>query len=277
MNTGSTTSAITYLDGEEGILRYRGYSIEDLAQLGPQVLVARAQHQRGHPRGGLSRVGGTTQRGDGASADSLADVVAWKLAQRLHEASYRVILIDMKLPRGDGRKVLELVRRGLRRLPAGSQLAHQDRGAGDPFAEIVGTGRVFGNRRADHEGRAVDPDQPAATATTIPQPLLAAYYQPDELDEHYQKRLQDWLSGYRRRLAAEKTGRLERTRLMNSTNPKYVLRNYLAQIAIEQATQQRDYAEIDRLLSAQLNRKRQHDLTRELGIDPGLGAFDRIP
>jgi len=32
MNTGSTTSAITYLDGEKGILRYRGYSIEELAE-----------------------------------------------------------------------------------------------------------------------------------------------------------------------------------------------------------------------------------------------------
>ncbi len=30
-NTGSTQSAITFLDGEEGILRYRGYSIEELA------------------------------------------------------------------------------------------------------------------------------------------------------------------------------------------------------------------------------------------------------
>ena len=30
-NTGSTTSAITFLDGEKGILRYRGYSIEELA------------------------------------------------------------------------------------------------------------------------------------------------------------------------------------------------------------------------------------------------------
>lgn len=29
-NTGATTSEITFLDGEEGILRYRGYSIEDL-------------------------------------------------------------------------------------------------------------------------------------------------------------------------------------------------------------------------------------------------------
>tara|TARA_B100001109_G_C18864259_1_gene475995 strand:+ start:1570 stop:2856 length:1287 start_codon:yes stop_codon:yes gene_type:complete len=31
-NTGSTTSAITFLDGEKGILRYRGYAIEDLAE-----------------------------------------------------------------------------------------------------------------------------------------------------------------------------------------------------------------------------------------------------
>lgn len=30
-NSGSCTSEITFLDGEEGILRYRGYSIEDLA------------------------------------------------------------------------------------------------------------------------------------------------------------------------------------------------------------------------------------------------------
>ncbi|MFT5480189.1 MAG: citrate synthase [Bacteroidia bacterium] len=31
-NTGSTQSSITYLDGEKGILRHRGYSIEELAQ-----------------------------------------------------------------------------------------------------------------------------------------------------------------------------------------------------------------------------------------------------
>lgn len=30
-NTGATKSAITFLDGEEGVLQYRGYSIEDLA------------------------------------------------------------------------------------------------------------------------------------------------------------------------------------------------------------------------------------------------------
>ncbi|MEL6107052.1 MAG: citrate synthase [Planctomycetota bacterium] len=31
VNTGSTRSAITFLDGERGVLRYRGYPIEDLA------------------------------------------------------------------------------------------------------------------------------------------------------------------------------------------------------------------------------------------------------
>lgn len=31
-NTGSTKSAITFLDGEEGILHYRGYSIEEVAE-----------------------------------------------------------------------------------------------------------------------------------------------------------------------------------------------------------------------------------------------------
>ena len=31
-NTGATTSAITFLDGEEGILRYRGYEIDELAE-----------------------------------------------------------------------------------------------------------------------------------------------------------------------------------------------------------------------------------------------------
>ncbi len=32
VNTGSTTSEITFLDGEEGILRYRGYTIEDVCE-----------------------------------------------------------------------------------------------------------------------------------------------------------------------------------------------------------------------------------------------------
>ena len=32
VNTAATTSAITYIDGDAGILRYRGYPIEELAE-----------------------------------------------------------------------------------------------------------------------------------------------------------------------------------------------------------------------------------------------------
>ena len=39
-NTGSCKSAITYIDGEKGILRYRGYAIEDLAQNSSFIEVA---------------------------------------------------------------------------------------------------------------------------------------------------------------------------------------------------------------------------------------------
>jgi len=39
-NTASTTSAITYIDGDAGILRYRGYGIEDLATQGSFLEVA---------------------------------------------------------------------------------------------------------------------------------------------------------------------------------------------------------------------------------------------
>lgn len=39
-NTGATTSAITFLDGEEGILRYRGYPIEQLAEKATFIEVA---------------------------------------------------------------------------------------------------------------------------------------------------------------------------------------------------------------------------------------------
>ena len=39
-NTGSTQSGITYLDGEHGVLRYRGYAIEELAEKASFIEVA---------------------------------------------------------------------------------------------------------------------------------------------------------------------------------------------------------------------------------------------
>ncbi len=58
----------------------------------------------------------------------------------------------------------------------------------------------------------------------------------------------DWSQRYRERLMAEKSQDAERQVRMNQVNPKYVLRNHLAQQAIVQAIQHREYSEVDRLL-----------------------------
>src|ERR1700744_1408555 len=39
-NTGATKSAITFLDGEQGILKYRGYPIEQIAEKSTFIEVA---------------------------------------------------------------------------------------------------------------------------------------------------------------------------------------------------------------------------------------------
>jgi uncharacterized protein YdiU (UPF0061 family) len=58
-----------------------------------------------------------------------------------------------------------------------------------------------------------------------------------------------WAARYRARLLAEaNTDDAERKSRMDCVNPKYVLRNYLAQQAISAAAERRDYTEIERLL-----------------------------
>jgi uncharacterized protein YdiU (UPF0061 family) len=58
----------------------------------------------------------------------------------------------------------------------------------------------------------------------------------------------EWALGYRARLRAEASVDAERRAAMNRVNPKYVLRNYLAQQAIEQA-QNGDYSGVRELLA----------------------------
>ena len=55
-----------------------------------------------------------------------------------------------------------------------------------------------------------------------------------------------WLEDYRARLVQESSDGAERAARMNRVNPKYVLRNHLAQAAIEKA-QAGDFAEIETL------------------------------
>jgi hypothetical protein len=57
----------------------------------------------------------------------------------------------------------------------------------------------------------------------------------------------DWSNGYRTRLAKEESSDEQRRELMNRVNPKYVLRNHIAQAAIEKA-QAGDYTETNTLL-----------------------------
>ena len=57
-----------------------------------------------------------------------------------------------------------------------------------------------------------------------------------------------WMQSYLDRLKEEKCSHAERQSHMLATNPKFVLRNYLAQIAIEKA-QNDDFSEVKRLLA----------------------------
>jgi len=58
-----------------------------------------------------------------------------------------------------------------------------------------------------------------------------------------------WAAAYRGRLRREPGTDAERKARMDRINPKYILRNYLAQNAIRMAEQQRDYSEVNRLLA----------------------------
>jgi uncharacterized protein YdiU (UPF0061 family) len=66
-------------------------------------------------------------------------------------------------------------------------------------------------------------------------PLQASYYVPEQLTDDYQRRCGAWLRRYARRVQQDGSGDDERRTRMNRVNPKYVLRNYLAQLAIDEA------------------------------------------
>jgi len=57
-----------------------------------------------------------------------------------------------------------------------------------------------------------------------------------------------WADKYAARLKHEPGSDTERAKAMNKVNPKYILRNYMAEAAIRKAEDEKDYSEIDRLL-----------------------------
>jgi serine/tyrosine/threonine adenylyltransferase len=86
----------------------------------------------------------------------------------------------------------------------------------------------------------VDPDHPTLS-------LFAEAFYDDAKRLDAAPQLGDWLARYAARIRRDGLLRAERRARMNAANPRYVLRNYLAQQAIDRA-EQGDYAGIDELL-----------------------------
>jgi len=78
-------------------------------------------------------------------------------------------------------------------------------------------------------------------------PLLDAYYHPEALSPEHKYQICSWLRDFLNRVAQDGLSHDERRQKMNAVNPKYVLRNYLAQMAIDQA-EVGDYSLINELL-----------------------------
>jgi uncharacterized protein YdiU (UPF0061 family) len=98
---------------------------------------------------------------------------------------------------------------------------------------------IFHRRLADvvitADGNAPAPDA-AADPSAVPEPLLDAYYRPEQLTAEVTDGITGWIDRYRRRVLDDGTPDELRRQRMNAVNPKYVLRNYMAQLAIDQAT-----------------------------------------
>jgi len=74
-----------------------------------------------------------------------------------------------------------------------------------------------------------------ADVTQPTHPLYQAYYNPELRDAGYIAKISQWLEAYQKRLANDPQSPQQRQQKMDKVNPKYVLRNYLAQLAIDKA------------------------------------------
>lgn len=80
--------------------------------------------------------------------------------------------------------------------------------------------------------------------------ISEAFYEPASLSEDLKQQWHEWISSYQNRLQKEAQTDVDRSAAMNQVNPKYVLRNYMAQMAIDKA-EKGDYQlihELDTLL-----------------------------
>ena len=95
-----------------------------------------------------------------------------------------------------------------------------------------------------------------------PPELLPAYYRPEQLDAAYCEQLHGWLDRYSARLALDGRDPADRRRQMDAANPIYVLRNWLAQEAIDASTAG-DHSGITKLLDVL-----RDPYTERAGLEP---------
>jgi uncharacterized protein YdiU (UPF0061 family) len=89
-------------------------------------------------------------------------------------------------------------------------------------------------------------------ANGVPENLKPAYYNLGQWSQTIAQRTRDWLNQYLAKLRRDSQSPAARVESMNRVNPKFVLRNYLAQLAIDAAAQG-DFTKIERLLKVLRN------------------------
>jgi uncharacterized protein YdiU (UPF0061 family) len=94
----------------------------------------------------------------------------------------------------------------------------------------------------------VDGAADTALDTALIEPLRRAFYTADAFESAHSARLAGWLRRYIARVRDDRLPAPERIARMNRANPKYVLRNYLAQLAID-ALANGDASVMERLMA----------------------------
>lgn len=74
-----------------------------------------------------------------------------------------------------------------------------------------------------------------------------AFYEPEKVEGEVKERIASWLKAYSARVRQDGLSDEARRAQMNRVNPKYVLRNYMAQLAIDDATKG-DYGSVKSML-----------------------------
>lgn len=101
---------------------------------------------------------------------------------------------------------------------------------------------IFYRKLAD-----IDCDNTHLSDEELIAPIMEAYYAPDALKTDDKTRICKWLRQYQQRVVQDNITNETRRLKMNQVNPKYVLRNYMAQLAIDKA-EQGDYSLVNELL-----------------------------